>query len=322
VPSTSRPRPDGARLLALAALLVSALLLSAGCGDAGHTADTGEAPATTDTTAPPDPWRTEVATAVVPEVAVHLTDPRATAPGAPGSADTTGPTATDASWSSSRAAAGTLVAGPSVATATPVAASAGGDHLGAIPRVGYATAGVRRTPEGFTYENPTYFGNPLVFVVTQDDGGDWLRVKVLARPNNQEGWVLRSDVALSEVRTHVELVLSTFHLKAWDGDRLIAETDVVVGKDSTPTPIGSSFVTEKIPRPVSGAYGPWILATSHYSEALDDFDGGLPQVAFHGTNTPALIGTKASNGCVRMPNDVDQMLADQLPAGTPITVTP
>ena len=62
------------------------------------------------------------------------------------------------------------------------------------------------------------------------------------------------------------------------------------------------------------------MATSAYSEQLDSFDGGLPQVAFHGTNRPALIGTQASNGCVRMPDAVDLQLAGLLPAGTPITI--
>ena len=71
----------------------------------------------------------------------------------------------------------------------------------------------------------------------------------------------------------------------------------------------------------NGAYGPWILATSAYSEALDEFDGGLPVIAFHGTNQPDLIGSAASNGCVRMPNDVVDLLADTMPAGTPVTIT-
>ncbi len=93
-----------------------------------------------------------------------------------------------------------------------------------------------------------------------------------------------------------------------------------MGTPGTPTPLGTFFLTEKISRPPSGAYGPWILATSAYSEVLDSFDGGLPQVAFHGTNRPQLIGTQASNGCIRMPDAVDLQLHAVLPAGTPITI--
>ncbi len=176
-----------------------------------------------------------------------------------------------------------------------------------------------KTDDGYTYENPTYFKNPLVFVVTEDDG-DWLKVALQARPNHTEGWIKRSDVTLSETHTHIELVKSSFHLKAWDGDRLVAETDVVIGKDATFTPVGTFYLAEKIQKSAGGAYGPWILALNGYSESLDSFDGGLPQLAFHGTNQPELIGTQASNGCVRMPDAIDQMLADQMPAGTPITI--
>ena len=52
----------------------------------------------------------------------------------------------------------------------------------------------------------------------------------------------------------------------------------------------------KISKSAGGAYGPWILALNGYSESLDSFDGGMPQLAFHGTNKPELIGTQASNG--------------------------
>ena len=102
---------------------------------------------------------------------------------------------------------------------------------------------------------------------------------------------------------------------------MVAETDVVIGKDTTPTPVGSFYLSEKIQQKnPDGAYGPWILSTNGYSEALDLFDNGLPVIAFHGTNQPALLGTPASNGCIRMPNDVVTHLAEVLPAGTPIEI--
>ena len=96
---------------------------------------------------------------------------------------------------------------------------------------------------------------------------------------------------------------------------------MVIGKETTPTPLGAFYLSEKIQQKnAGGVYGPWILSTNGYSEALDLFDNGLPVVAFHGTNQPDLIGTQASNGCIRMPNDVVTQLADMLPAGTPIQI--
>jgi lipoprotein-anchoring transpeptidase ErfK/SrfK len=264
-------------------VLFALLLPLAACGGSKSAADgpSDESDASTETTAPADPWRTVVATAAVPEVHVYENPPD------------TSVTATDAAF-----AVG---------------------ELPAIPRKELNSAGMAKTDDGYTYENPTYFENPLVFVVTEDDG-EWLKVLLQARPNHTEGWIKRSDVTLSETRTHIELTKSTFHLKAWDGDRLVAETDVVTGKDSTFTPVGTFYIAEKIEKSAGGAYGPWILALNGYSESLDSFDGGMPQLAFHGTNKPELIGTQASNGCVRMPDEVDQLLADQMPVGTPITI--
>ena len=96
---------------------------------------------------------------------------------------------------------------------------------------------------------------------------------------------------------------------------------MVIGKDQTHTPVGHFYINEKIEQSnPGGAYGPWILSTNAYSESLDSFDGGLPVIAFHGTNQPQLIGTQASNGCIRMPNDVVTKLADALPAGTPVDI--
>jgi lipoprotein-anchoring transpeptidase ErfK/SrfK len=208
------------------------------------------------------------------------------------------------------------------AGAAPVSFSAAA--VQPIPRPGLNYEFAQTTPTGWLYQNPTYFGNPLVMVVTGVEG-DWLKVSITARPNGQEGWVRASDVNLTQHTFHAELVLSERLFTVWNDNTVVAQTNVVVGKDSTPTPLGTFYIAEKIPAAVAGvspngAYGPWILATNAYSEALEEFDGGLPAVAFHGTNQPDLIGSAASNGCIRMPDDVVSLLADTIPAGTPVTI--
>jgi lipoprotein-anchoring transpeptidase ErfK/SrfK len=281
VPSTAVRAPARFRV-GFGALLVAALLAS-GCATHHRAAAPKRTPkATTTTTTPKD--ITTIATATVPQVQVYLTKP---------GADDPSPTTT---------------APPAPARVAP------------IPRAGFASAGVSAAVPGPLYANPTYFKNPLVFDVVAQDG-DWLQVALLARPNGQTGWVRRSDVSLSTTQYHLALQLSTFTLQVLKADKVVTSAKVVIGTPSTPTPLGTFYVTEKIQRDPAGAYGPWILATSAYSEALESFDGGLPQVAFHGTNRPALLGTQASNGCVRMPDDVDAALAYSLPAGTPITIT-
>lgn len=192
--------------------------------------------------------------------------------------------------------------------------------LPAIPRPDLNSAGSRKIDAGWIFENPTYFGNPLVVVVTED-AGEWLRVMIPARPNQLEGWIRAADVDQSTTTHRMELTLSDFTLRAYEGDQVVEETQVVIGKDTTYTPTGRFYLNEKIEQSnPDGFYGPWVLSTSAYSESLDTFDGGLPVVAFHGTNLPELIGTKASNGCIRVPNDVITRLAEILPAGTPIDI--
>jgi lipoprotein-anchoring transpeptidase ErfK/SrfK len=190
-----------------------------------------------------------------------------------------------------------------------------------IPRDGYASAGARKTPTGYAFTNPTYFQNPLVFVVLERDG-EWLHVMLPTRPNGQTGWIKAADVNLSRTTYRMELNLASTTLKVFNGNDLFVETKVVIGKPSSKTPLGTFYLNEKVKSDnPAGAYGPWILSTNGYSEDLNEFDGGLPVVAFHGTNQPQLLGQSVSNGCIRMPNDVVTKLADTLPAGTPIQIT-
>ena len=285
LPSTlmlSRERP----FLRLAAAVAVTLGLAAGAsacssGDQAQVVGVNE---TTVTTVAADPTVVVVATAKGKELEVVTTPPGVGAPST------------------------------TVTTAVPP------KSVQAIPRVGLNSAGSRKTPDGWAFESPTYFENPLVMVVT-DRSGDWLRVMLHARPNGMQGWVRADQVELTSHSYRMELNLSKFELTVYDGDEVIEQTAVVIGKDATPTPVGEFFLNEKVAESnPNGAFGPWILSTSGYSETLETFDGGLPVIAFHGTNQPNLIGTKASNGCIRMPNDVVTRLADTLPAGTAITI--
>jgi lipoprotein-anchoring transpeptidase ErfK/SrfK len=182
------------------------------------------------------------------------------------------------------------------------------------------SAGVKKVDTGFEYSNPTYFKNPLVFHVIEKQG-DWLKVLIPVRPNHTVGWVKSSEVTLSTTEFRFQLEISTFHLTVFKGADVFLESDVVIGRPNTPTPIGRFYLLEKIKqKDPNGVYGTWILATNGYSETLETFNGGLPVIAFHGTNQPELIGTQSSNGCVRMPNDIADQLAEIVPAGTPIDI--
>ena len=64
------------------------------------------------------------------------------------------------------------------------------------------------------------------------------------------------------------------------------------------------------------------IGLSGFSEVLDSFSGGPPQIAIHGTYDDAAVGTNVSNGCIRLHNADIQTLVDQLPQhlGVPVTI--
>ena len=81
------------------------------------------------------------------------------------------------------------------------------------------------------------------------------------------------------------------------------------------------MVAKVQPARKGGPYGVLAIGLSAYSDTLTDWVGG-GQVAIHGTNDPAKIGTDASHGCVRMKNEDILQLSALTPLGTPVTITP
>jgi lipoprotein-anchoring transpeptidase ErfK/SrfK len=97
---------------------------------------------------------------------------------------------------------------------------------------------------------------------------------------------------------------------------------VAVGQQSTPTPADSTYLWELVrPDDPQGAYGPYIFGLAEYSDAYSVFNGGDAQIGIHGQDEPWSIGQAASNGCIRLPNDVITELAGMLPLGTPVTIS-
>lgn len=168
--------------------------------------------------------------------------------------------------------------------------------------------------------NPTYFGSDLTLMVTDGDVGDpWVKVQLPVRPNGTEAWVNTEGFSFDTHRFHATVDLSAFNVQVFDGDDLVVETGAVIGANGTPTPVGRWFINDKLEGD-KGVYGNWILSLSAFSETLVRFNGALPVIAIHGTNSPQQVGEAISNGCVRVPNDVIDLLADTLPLGTPVDI--
>lgn len=159
-----------------------------------------------------------------------------------------------------------------------------------------------------------------MFMVVSDGGG-WLEVRVPARPNGQTGWVRRREVTLSTTNWRIEADVSERSVEVWQGDHLVSRSNAAVGKSSTPTPLGDFYITEVERKAyANGPYGPWIVGTNGWSETLDTFGGRVPMFALHGTNNPQTLGKAVSNGCLRVPNEVIDLIAREVPVGSPVRV--
>ena len=173
----------------------------------------------------------------------------------------------------------------------------------------------------FAITNPTFFGNPLVLMITdRTNDHRWLKVQIPVRPNGTEAWIRADDADVTSHRYRAEINVTTRSVTVWNGEDLVVQTEAVVGKSSTPTPLGRFFVNDLVEKFDGSAYGPYILSLSGFSEALETFAGGIPVIAIHGTNRPDLMGGAHSNGCIRIPNDVIRVLAETVPMGTPVDI--
>ena len=158
------------------------------------------------------------------------------------------------------------------------------------------------------------------FRVLDTSVAGWLLVQLPVRPNGTSGWIRAGDVALGRTDYSIDVDLTAKWITVYRGPATVAERFVADGLPGTPTPVGDFYLSEVVPGG-GGSYGPWAYGLSAYSDVLTDFAGGDGQVALHGTNAPGLLGTAASHGCVRMPNDLSQFLHDAaVPPGTPVRI--
>ena len=56
-------------------------------------------------------------------------------------------------------------------------------------------------------------------------------------------------------------------------------------------------------------------------EQLTSFGGSVPKIALHGTNNPSLIGQYASNGCIRVRNEIIQQIRGLVTPGSKVIIT-
>jgi lipoprotein-anchoring transpeptidase ErfK/SrfK len=166
---------------------------------------------------------------------------------------------------------------------------------------------------------------PLTFLVdSEDESGEWINVHLPVRPNGSTGWIAAEDVELISTDLRIEIALDEFELVVYRGSQPVLSSSIGVGTDERPTPGGVYYIRELLQPPdPGGVYGPYAYGLSGYSPVLDSFNGGDAVIGIHGTNDPDSIGTLASSGCIRLPNDVITELVNEvgLPLGTPVYIS-
>ncbi len=148
----------------------------------------------------------------------------------------------------------------------------------------------------------------------------WYRVRLPAKPNGITGWVKAAGLVSEQTGTRIQVDLSARHLDLYRLSERVLRVPVAIGHVDTPTPTGSFYVDVRYNlTDRAGPYGPGLLGIAAYSEAEQGWAAGNP-IAIHGTNAPSLIGSRASNGCIRVHNEDIVRIMKLAPTGTPVEI--
>lgn len=189
------------------------------------------------------------------------------------------------------------------------------------------TVAVYDGPNGKRVGQAGYFyGHEQSFPILYSADG-WLRIRLPERPNGKTGWIKAQHVKITRTPYRMVVDLSDMQLTVYKDGYPQWRSPLGIGKDSTPTPLGSFYVVAFDNDPTPG-YGPFQVATSSHSEVIQSWKGsGDAITSFHGPINKAsdrqigTTGTKISNGCLRMHLEDLQRLS-VIPVGTPVDFKP
>jgi lipoprotein-anchoring transpeptidase ErfK/SrfK len=163
---------------------------------------------------------------------------------------------------------------------------------------------------------------PVIALATDAHGAAWLRVLLPGRPNSHSGWIRGRSTTPAVTEWQITIRISTRQVIVHRDGRMARTFKAVVGKPSTPTPLGRFFVEETVKLNPQDLGAPYALALSARSNVLQEFDGGDGQTALHGTNNiGGILGTAASHGCIRLDTQAITWLASRIEPGVPVTIT-
>ncbi|GAC1374497.1 MAG: hypothetical protein NVSMB32_17640 [Actinomycetota bacterium] len=204
---------------------------------------------------------------------------------------------------------------PPPATAAPVSSQVADAVVSSVPVYGGPGGGAMLT----TIPGTNILGQPEAFLVLEQVPG-WLRVELPIRPNGSTGWIQASSVTTRADPYYIRVHQSRFTLDLYRDGNLQRTFPVAVGTPSTPTPNGDFFVWASQSWNMA-PYAGGIFALSAFSPVLTNWPGG-GRTGVHGWRDTSVLGSRASNGCVRMAGADFNVLLDSVPLGTPVQIQP
>lgn len=179
-----------------------------------------------------------------------------------------------------------------------------------------------------TYQNPWHVNDdpseptvPLVFLVEEERDDGWTRVLLPERPNGATGWIRDADFTFAPTQYHISVSLGAHQITVSNGEEVVLQEPVAIGKPATPTPPGKYYIRVLLQTTDPGSvYGPFAYGLSAHSDVLTEFSGGDGEVGIHGNNDASVLGQSVSAGCVRMSNEGITRLTELLPLGTPVEI--
>jgi lipoprotein-anchoring transpeptidase ErfK/SrfK len=167
---------------------------------------------------------------------------------------------------------------------------------------------------------------PLLGQSIDTTGGSWLQVRLPGRTLKGKqppasGWISAANTRTSATDWHLVVDRRARSVIVYHNGQKLRSYKAIVGKRSTPTPVGEFFVEENVRLPGNRPGAPFALATSARSRVFQEFEGGPGQIALHGlVNVGGSLGTAVSHGCVRLANRSITWLAKRIEPGDPVTI--
>ncbi|MGK5684389.1 L,D-transpeptidase [Actinoplanes sp. URMC 104] len=165
-------------------------------------------------------------------------------------------------------------------------------------------------------------GLPVTVPIVQRRRG-WVAV-LLPSVNRRVGWVPDGGWQARPLRDRLVADLSERRLTWFRDGRRRAAWTVAVGSSRTPTPVGRTYVMGRTVTHGEVYAGLDALVLGAVPDDRDALSDALRNghTAIHGWRDESAFGRSVSNGCIRVPAEVQRTLLRSIGAGTVVQVVP